>query len=436
MIWDPKSECMEPGERDELKLKLLQQTAAKAFERVPFLRKKWESKGVGPGDLRKLDDLAAFPFMTKDDLRATYPYGLFAVPKDEIIRIHASSGTTGKPTIMGYTRADIEVWSEVIARTLTGAGVKRGDVLQNAYGYGLFTGGLGLHCGAEKLGATVIPISGGQTEKQIMLMEDLGTTVLCCTPSYALFIGEALHKNGADRSRLRLRVGLFGAEPWTAGIRREIEARLGLSAFDIYGLSEVIGPGVAFECEEKEGLHVNEDYFHPEIIDPDSGEPLPDGHEGELVFTCLAKDAMPIIRFRTRDISRIWREKCRCGRTLAKMERVRGRTDDMLIIRGVNVFPSQVESLLLDINEVEPHYLLVVKREGSLDSLDVLVEVKPWAREMGGKKIKSIEAEIAHRIKTFIGISANARVVDDNTIERSMGKAMRVKDQRKILTAP
>ena len=350
-----------------------------------------------------------------------------------MVRIHASSGTTGKPTVVGYTRRDIDTWSSLMARTLSCGGAKKGDVVQNAYGYGLFTGGLGFHYGAEKLGATVVPVSGGNTRRQVMLMEDFGSTVLTCTPSYALTLAEAMAEAGVDKERLKLRVGIFGAEPWSQSMRQQVETKLGIDAVDIYGISEVIGPGVAVECiEAKNGLHVFEDHFIPEIIDPDTGEPLPYGEEGELVFTTITKEAFPVIRYRTRDISRLFPEPCRCGRTHLRMERVSGRTDDMLIIRGVNLFPSQIESLLLDIEGLEPHYLLIVRREGTMDTLEVQIEVNERVFTDEIKGLEVLEKRVESQIKDILGISAKVRLVEPKTIQRFEGKAKRVIDERKI----
>ncbi len=343
---------------------------------MPYYRNKMQEAGLGPDSINSIDDLSKLPFTTKQDLRDNYPFSLFAVPMSEIVRIHASSGTTGKPTVVGYTRNDISIWSEVMARTLTAAGANRNDFIQIAYGYGLFTGGLGLHYGGEKIGASVIPISGGNTVRQIQLMHDFGTTVLACTPSYALYLAEAIEESGIKREELKLRVGVFGAEPWTENMRREIEEKLRIRAIDIFGMSEVIGPGVASECPEQSGLHINEDHFMPEIIDPDTMQVLPAGHQGELVFTTITKEGLPLIRYRTRDLTRLNYDKCSCGRTLVRMEKCLGRSDDMLIIRGVNLFPSQIESVLLEMKEIKPHYILIVDRINNLDSLELKVEVE------------------------------------------------------------
>ena len=374
-IWNRHFECMDREGLKKVQSERLIETVERVYFNVPYYRHKMQEKGLGPESIRSIDDLGRLLFTTKQDLRDNYPFGLFAVPMSEIVRIHASSGTTGKSTVVGYTRNDISTWSEVMARTLTAAGANRNDFIQIAYGYGLFTGGLGLHYGGEKIGASVIPISGGNTIRQIELMRDFGSTVLACTPSYALYLAEALSESGIDRNSLNLRVGVFGAEPWTENMRREIEEKLRIKAIDIYGLSEVIGPGVASECECQEGLHINEDHFYPEIIDPETLEVLPEGATGELVFTTLTKEGLPLVRYRTRDLTKVTREKCRCGRTLVRMNKCLGRSDDMLIIRGVNLFPSQVESVLLEMSGIKPHYQLIVDRINNLDTLELKVEV-------------------------------------------------------------
>jgi len=361
-----------------------------------------------------------------------YPFGLFAEPMSEVVRIHASSGTTGKPTVVGYTQNDIDTWSELIARCVAMVGGTKGDVVQVAYGYGLFTGGLGLHYGAERLGASVIPISGGNTKRQLMLMEDFGTTILCCTPSYALFLGEEAGEFGVDLVNGKLRAGIFGAEPWSEKMRDELEKNLGIKAYNIYGLSEIMGPGVSMECECQCGMHVMEDYFIPEVIDPQTGEPLPYGSKGEIVFTTITKEAFPLLRYRTRDISVLTEEKCECGRTFVRMDRVMGRTDDMLIIRGVNVFPSQIESVLLNFGETEPHYLLVVDRQGTLDTLEVLVEVSEKMFSDEVRKMEELERKLGHEIASLLGISAKIKLVEPKTIPRSEGKAKRVIDKREL----
>jgi phenylacetate-CoA ligase len=380
-----------------------------------------------------VDDLNKLPFTTKADLRDNYPFGLFTVPMSEIVRLHASSGTTGKPTVVGYTRKDIQMWSEVVTRSLCMAGVHHHDIVQIAYGYGLFTGGLGLHYGTENLGASVIPISGGNTTKQIQLMEDFGSSVLCCTPSYALNIAEVMKEQGVDPRNLKLRVGIFGAEPWTEGMRKEIEAKLGLKAIDIYGLSEIVGPGVSCECEHQCGMHINEDHFLPEIIDPETLEPVPAGEMGELVFTTITKEGIPLIRYRTRDLTRLIYDKCACGRTLVRMQKCKGRSDDMLIIRGVNVFPSQIETVLLQISEVEPHYLLVIEREGTLDSVTLMVEVQEQFFSDEVRKLQELRVKITRQLESMLGITVNVKLVEPKTIERTAGKAQRVIDKRSLV---
>jgi phenylacetate-CoA ligase len=433
MIWNEEFETLPREALEALQRKRLRDLADRVYSTVPFYRRKLDAAGFRPGDVRRLDDLARLPFTTKEDLRETYPFGLFAVPMERVVRIHASSGTTGKPTVVGYTRRDIELWAELMARTLSCGGTTRGDVVHNAYGYGLFTGGLGAHYGAEKIGAAVIPVSGGNTKRQILLMQDFGSTILLCTPSYALNLAEVMAEEGVDPGTLKLRCGLFGAEPWTESMRREIERKLGISALDIYGLSEVIGPGVASECiEDKRGLHIFEDHFLPEIIDPATGAALPAGEAGELVFTTVTKEAFPVLRYRTRDISRLSREPCPCGRTLVRMERISGRTDDMLVIRGVNVFPSQIESVLMTVKGVEPHYQLIVSRDGALDELEVQVEVGDAIFTDEIKGLEALSRKIEREIKDLLGVSCRVKLVEPKTIRRSEGKAKRVIDKRKL----
>ncbi len=431
MMWDPKHECMPREQLRELQLKRLKSIVRRVYNNVPYFRKKLDTLGLKPSDIKLLDDLQKLPFITKHELRETYPFGLFAKPMKDVVRIHSSSGTTGKPVVAGYTRADLNLWAELMARTLTAGGATAEDVVQNAYGYGLFTGGLGIHYGAEKIGATVIPISGGNTARQLMVMEDFGVTVLTCTPSYSLQIAEVAEEKGLDMRKLKLRVGFFGAEPWSDEMRKEIEDRLHVRAMDLYGLTEVIGPGVASECENRRGLHIYEDHFIPEIIDPDTGKVLPQGQRGELVLTCVTKQAFPVIRFRTRDIAKLEYGKCDCGRTLVRMNRVTGRTDDMLIIRGVNVFPSQIEAVLVGIEEAEPHYQLIVRKDGPMDTLEVQVEVDQQLFSDEIKKLEQVERKIAHEINSMLGIHAKVTLVEPKTIERSMGKAKRVIDLRK-----
>ena len=428
--WNPAYECMSREEMTRVQTDRLIDTVKRVFHNVPHYRRKMQEKGIEPGDIKSLEDLKKLPFTYKQDLRDTYPYGLFAKPLSEIVRIHASSGTTGKQTVVGYTRKDIDTWAEVMARTLYCAGANMNSFIQVAYGYGLFTGGLGVHYGAERIGASVIPISGGNTKRQIQIMKDFGTTILACTPSYALFIAEVMEEMGIKKEELQLEAGVFGAEPWSDSMRKEIEERLGILAIDIYGLSEIIGPGVASECKYKCGLHIQEDHFIPEIIDPVTEEVLPPGSKGEIVFTTITKEGLPLIRYRTRDISSLNYEKCECGRTIVRMSKVSGRTDDMLIIRGVNVFPSQIESVLLEIGETAPHYLLIVDREGTLDTLEVWVEMTQNMFSDEVKRIEEIEKRIRGEIETTLGISAKVKLVEPKTIERSEGKAKRVIDKR------
>lgn len=432
MIWDEKIECFSREEMRELQGKRLAEMVDRVYHNVPFYRKKMQNMGLSPEDIKGMDDLEKLPFTTKQDLRDNYPYGMFAVPMSEVVRVHASSGTTGRPTVVGYTRRDIAMWSEVVARTLYMAGVGKHDFMQIAYGYGLFTGGLGLHYGSERVGAAVIPISGGNTAKQIQLMRDFGSTVLACTPSYALYLAEALDDAKVNRDDLKLRVGIFGAEPWTENMRKEIENKLKIKAIDIYGLSEVIGPGVACECTHQTGLHINEDHFIPEIINPDSLKPEPYNTKGELVFTCVTKEALPLIRYRTRDLTVLHDGKCECGRTLVRMEKCMGRSDDMLIIRGVNVFPSQIESVLLEIGETLPHYMLIVDRINNLDLLEVLIEVEEQFFSDEIRKLEELSAKVKNRLESTLGISVKVKLVEPKTIARSEGKAQRVIDKRKL----
>jgi phenylacetate-CoA ligase len=419
------------AELERLQLGRLRRQVARAAERVPLYRERLRAAGVTASDIRSLNDLSLLPFTAKDDFRATYPFGLLAVPMEEVVRLHASSGTTGKPTVVAYTRRDVELWAEVMARTLMMGGVGRGDVVHNAYGYGLFTGGLGFHYGGERVGAAVIPISGGFTDRQLMALTDFGSTVLCCTPSYALYLAEAVEEAGLAPKDLKLRVGFFGAEPWTEGMRDAIETRLNIMALNIYGLSEVIGPGVSVECPEKHGMHVAEDCFLPEIVDPQTLQPVPPGVTGELVFTTLTKEALPLLRYRTRDLTSIDPSPCQCGRTLVRIGRITGRTDDMLIIRGVNVYPSQIEHALLKVPDLEPHYLLVVRRDGALDTLEIQAECNAAVTESGKEALAALAAVVKRKVYEVIGITAEATVVPPKTIERSAGKAKRVLDLRK-----
>ncbi|MBN2814224.1 MAG: phenylacetate--CoA ligase [Bacteroidales bacterium] len=430
-IWNRHFECMDREELRKVQGERLRETVERVYFNVPYYRQKMQEANLGPESIRTIDDLHKLPFTTKQDLRDNYPFGLFAVPMSEIVRVHASSGTTGKPTVVGYTRRDIATWSEVMARTLTCAGADRNDFIHIAYGYGLFTGGLGLHYGGEKIGASVIPVSGGNTMRQLQLLVDFGSTVLACTPSYALFIAEAIEEAKINRDDLKLRVGVFGAEPWTENMRREIEDKLRIKAIDIYGLSEVIGPGVASECLVQNGLHVNEDHFYPEIIDPKTLEVLPEGQIGELVFTTITKEGLPLIRYRTRDLTRLNYEKCRCGRTLVRMEKCLGRSDDMLIIRGVNLFPSQVESVLLEMSEIKPHYLLIVDRVNNLDTLELQVEVDEAFFMDKISQLESLRQKIQSNLESALGLGIKVNLVEPKTIERSEGKATRVIDRRK-----
>ncbi|MHB8094492.1 MAG: phenylacetate--CoA ligase family protein [Candidatus Aminicenantales bacterium] len=430
--WNPVYECMSRDEMTRVQGSRLADTVKRVFHNVPFYREKMQKLGLEPGDIRTIEDLPKLPFTYKQDLRDTYPYGMFAVPLSEIIRIHASSGTTGKQTVVGYTRRDIDTWSEVMARTLASAGATKESFIQVAYGYGLFTGGLGAHYGAERIGASVIPVSGGNTKRQLQIMKDFGTTHLACTPSYALYLAEELEAAGIRKGDLKLKAGSFGAEPWSEGMRKEIEERLGIMALDIYGLSEVIGPGVSTECPVQCGLHVQEDHFVPEIIDPETERTLPPGSKGELVFTTITKEGLPLLRYRTRDISSLDYGKCACGRTNVRMSKVAGRTDDMIIIRGVNVFPSQIESVLLDIGDTAPHYLLIVDRADNLDSLEIWVEMTPQLFSDEVKHIEDLERKIKKEIEGTLGISAKVKLVEPKTIARSEGKATRVIDKRKI----
>jgi phenylacetate-CoA ligase len=433
MLFDEEFETLPREALEALQLKRLVTTAERVYATVSFYKKKFDEAGIRPSEIKSLKDLRRLPLTTKIDLRDNYPFGLFAVPMEQVVRIHASSGTTGKPTVVGYTRRDIDTWAGLMARSLAAAGAHKNDIIHNAYGYGLFTGGLGVHYGAEKLGASVIPISGGNSKRQIVIMQDFGSTVLTCTPSYALSLAETAEEMGVDIKKLKLKVGIFGAEPWSEKMRDDIEHKLNIQAIDIYGLSEVIGPGVSIEClEGKRGLHIFEDHFIPEIIDPKSGEVLPYGQKGELVFTTITKEAFPLIRYRTRDISVLHAEPCKCGRTHMRMERVSGRSDDMLIIRGVNVFPSQIESVLMNIEGVEPHYLLIVDRQGALDTLEVHVEVNEKVFSDEVKKLQSLGRKIEKEIKDLLGVNAGVKLVEPKSIQRSEGKAQRVIDKRKI----
>ena len=428
--FDAAAENMPREKLRALQLSRLKQTVKNAYENVPLHRRRMKSKRIAPADVRSLDDLARLPFTVKGDLRDHYPFGMFARPMDEVVRVHASSGTTGKPTVVGYSRNDIATWAELMARTMSCAGARPGDVIHNAYGYGLFTGGLGAHYGGERLGATVVPMSGGNTERQILLMQDFGARVLCATPSYALSIAEVAESQGVDLSKSKLEIGIFGAEPWSEAMRKELDARLGIKAVDIYGLSEIMGPGVAAECVEvRDGLHAWEDHFLFEVIDPDTGKDVPEGVSGELVITTLTKEALPMLRYRTRDITRVTSERCGCGRTHLRIQRITGRNDDMLIIRGINVYPSQVEAVLVGFPDVAPHYQLVVERKGAMDHLTVEVEIAPAlsgtmaAYDVIGEKVR-------HHIKSMVGVTTEVIVKQPGDIPRSQGKAVRVRDLR------
>jgi phenylacetate-CoA ligase len=433
-IWNPEYETMPRDQLEKLQVQRLREVMMRVAE-VPFYKKKFAEANISADKIKSLDDVRRLPFTEKSDLRDNYPFGMFTVPLEQIIRIHASSGTTGKPTVAGYTRADLEVWTEVMARTVTSAGVTGRDIVHNAYGYGLFTGGLGFHLGAEKVGAMVIPISGGLTKRQVMLMEDLGATVLCCTPSYALVIAEEAAEMGIDvKKRMKVRIGVFGAEPWSEKMRQEIQSKLGLEAFDIYGLTEIIGPGVSVECEYHQGLHIQEDHFLAEIIDPDTGEQIPPGEEGELVLTTLTKEAMPVIRYRTRDRTRLYTDQCPCGRTTVRMDKVLGRTDDMLIIRGVNVFPQLIERTLLSLEDIEPHYQIVIDRpKDQLDTIEVWVEASSRLfQPIDPDKLNELQKRVARELTQTLGISVEVKLMGPKSIQRFEGKAKRVIDKREL----
>jgi phenylacetate-CoA ligase len=425
-------EILSRSEMQKLQLQRLRDGIERVSKNVPFYKERLAESGVTANDIHSLEDLARLPFTVKSDLRDHYPFGLLAVPMKEVIRVHASSGTTGKPTVVAYTRNDLDLWSELMARTYAAAGATDEDVVHNAYGYGLFTGGLGFHYGAERLGAAVIPVAGGNTKRQLMIMRDFGSTVLCCTPSYALLIAEVAEENGIDLNSLPLKIGMFGAEPWSDRMREEIESRLGIVALNVYGLSEIIGPGVSVECTHKQGMHIFEDHFIPEIVDPESDERLPEGELGELVLTCITKEALPLVRYRTRDRTRLSTEKCVCGRTTVRMERVVGRTDDMIIVRGVNVFPSQIETVLLQVENVEPHYQIIVDRNAAYtDELDILVEA-PAEIYSSKEHLIQLEKRLSYEVQSTLGISCKVKLVGPREIERSEGKAVRVIDKRAL----
>lgn len=432
-IYDIDFETMPREGLAAIQLRRLQNTVERVFATVPHYRKSFDKAKLKPEDIKSLDDLRRIPFTTKQDLRDNYPYDMFAVPMEQVVRIHASSGTTGKPTVVGYTKRDIDTWADLMARSLAAAGGTNGDIIHNAFGYGLFTGGLGAHYGAERLGASVIPVSGGNTKRQITIMQDFKPTLLCGTPSYILHLAEVAEEMGVDFAELSFKSGIFGAEPWTEKMRRELESKLHLKAVDIYGLSEVIGPGVSIECyEEQKGLHVFEDHFIVEVVDPDTLEPLPHGEAGELVFTSITKEAFPVIRYRTKDITSLNPVPCTCGRTHIRMNKPSGRTDDMLIIRGVNVFPSQIESVLMENKEILPHYQLEVDRKDNLDTLTVKVEINDTLFSDDIKGLQAMEKKISHDIKESLAVSARVRLVEPKTIQRSQGKAVRVIDKRQF----
>ena len=417
-------------ELERLQLHRLRAVVKRAWDQVPLFRSRMEARGLVPEDIRSLSDVSALDFTVKADLRDTYPFGLFASPMQDIVRLHASSGTTGKPIVVAYTRADLEVWSSVMVRSFAACGLHHGDIVQNAYGYGLFTGGLGAHYGAESLGATVIPISGGNTDRQIMVMSDFKVTAVCCTPSYFLHLVDRASELGVDLRKLPVRAGVFGAEPWTEAMRRHIEEAAGIKAFDIYGLSEIIGPGVAIECARQDGLHIFEDHFYPEIVDPETGQNLPEGEEGELVLTTLSKQAMPLIRYRTRDITALVPGVCACGRTLRRMRRIGRRSDDMLIVRGVNVFPSQIETVLLEFEGTLPHYQIILTREHGLDQMEIQVEVTAHMFSDTVGALESLQDKLAEAMERVLQIRVQIVLVEPRTLQRSEGKARRVVDRR------
>ncbi|MBO5192605.1 MAG: phenylacetate--CoA ligase [Bacteroides sp.] len=432
MIWNESMECMSREQLREIQSIRLKKMVEYVYHNTPFYRKKFQEMDITPDDIKGIEDISKLPFTDKLDLRDNYPFGLAAVPMSEIVRIHASSGTTGKPVVVLYTRKDLATWTESISRAFAAYGATKEDIFQVSYGYGLFTGGLGAHDGATNIGASVIPMSSGNTQKQITLMHDFGASVLCCTPSYAMFLGEAMKESGYPRDEFKLRVGAFGAEPWTENMRRELESLLGIKAYDIYGLSEVAGPGVGYECSFQCGTHLNEDYYYPEIVDPKTGEPLPEGTLGELCFTHLTKEGMPLLRYRTHDLTALHYDKCECGRTLVRMDRILGRCDDMLIIRGVNVFPTQIEAVILSLKEFEPHYLLVVDRVNNTDTCELRVEVKEeyFVDEMA--QMVGLQKKLEAELRSITGIGFKVKLVEPKGIERSTGKAKRVIDNRKL----
>jgi len=432
MIWNKEWETMDPEKLKAAQSKRLSDLIERVYKNIPFYKQRMDEQGIKPTDIQDIADIEKFPFTTKEDMRQVYPFKLLAVDMEEIVEVHTSSGTTGKPVVDAYTRKDIDIWSEVMARTLAMGDTSKKDIVQNAYGYGLFTGGLGVHYGARLIGANVIPISGGNTKRQLLIMQDFQSTVLTCTPSYSLLLAEVGRADGMDFAKLPLRVGLLGAEPWSDGMRKEIEANLHLKAMDIYGLTEIIGPGVASECSYQDGMHIFDDHFYPEIIDPETGKRLPDGEKGELVITTLTKEGTPVLRYRTRDITYLRRDPCKCGRTSVRMHRLFGRTDDMLIIRGVNVFPSQIEEVLLQLEGVEPHYQILVDRKGQLDSIEVKVEMNENIFSDEIKNLSALEVKIEEALYSALNIHARVKLAEPQSIPRSLGKAKRVIDKRQI----
>jgi len=431
MIWNKEIECLSHEAMRALQSERLSALVYRVYNHVAFYRQRMDEMGVKPSDIKSIDDIDKLPFTYKQDLRDNYPFGLFAVPMTDIVRVHASSGTTGKPTTVGYTANDIENWRETVARCLTMSGIASDDIMQVSYGYGLFTGGMGVHYGAETVGCTVVPISGGNTRRQLQLMADFGTTVLACTPSYALHLADAMEDFGFSLADMKLKIGVFGAEPWTENMRLELEKKWKIKAHDIYGLSEVMGPGVANDCEQHNGLHVNEDHFFPEVVHPDTKKPLREGEEGELVFTTLTKEGIPLLRYNTRDLSSLNRDTCECGRTLVRMKKITGRSDDMLIIRGVNLFPSQIEHVLLEMGETSAHYMLYVDRNNNLDTLELKVELDESKLTDSIRDLQNLSHKIEHALNSAIGLSVKVTLVEPKSIERSEGKAVRVIDNRK-----
>jgi len=432
MFWDKDIECIDEEKLREIQLERLKTTIKRAYEKIPYYRKKFDEAQVSPDDIKKLEDIRKIPFTSKADLREVYPFGMFASPLSEIVEIHMSSGTTGRPIVAGYTLSDIEIWGEVMARCLTMAGTTKNDIVQVAYGYGLFTGGFGVHYGARKIGAMIVPASAGNTRRQIEIMRDFGTTILACTPSYALYMAEVAQEMGIEPTTLKLKAGCFGAEMWTEAMRTEIEKRFNLNAYNIYGLTEIIGPGVAHECSEKKGLHVFEDHFFVEVIDPDTGDPVSDGQRGELVLTTLTREGMPMLRFRTRDITSIIRDKCACGRTFARIERIRGRTDDMIKVRGVMIFPYQIEKAILEVQGVEPHYQIIITRPQHLDEIEVMVEMSKETFSDEVKHIENLRRKLEKRIEDITGIRVKVTLVEPKSLPRSEGKAKRIVDKRSL----